>query len=211
MNCEEIKNLIVRYFDDELNESEKASLHHHIGKCEGCLSDFKEMEKMFLILEKENNNLLEAREFYFRNLDPLEVVSKKSKRKWFDLSLNPYLSLASFVLITLLVFFNFSDEPLNQVADNSLQDKNQNLETLYETDSEELTNFYLNQEYLIENAETFTIFQSEYFESIINSLREMQNQLINYYYGSEFYNLNTVELNDQEINEIIAQLETIKF
>lgn len=211
MNCEEIKNLIVRYFDSELNEPEKAFLQHHLGECKTCLSEFKDLEKLFLVLEKENNNLLETKEHYFRNLDPLEIVSKKSKRKWYELSLNPYLSLASLVLIIFLVFFNFSDDQLNQVANKYLQDKNQNLESSFETDSEELTNFYLNEEYLIENAENLNILRSEYFQGIVNSLREMQNQLINNFYENEFYNLNTADLNDDEINEIIAQLETRKF
>ena len=52
MKCKQYQNLIMRYFDHELNEKEKYILKQHIDLCLACSTLFKELNGILNTLEK---------------------------------------------------------------------------------------------------------------------------------------------------------------
>lgn len=46
MNCKDIQNLSMRYFDGDLDDMEYARLRQHLQNCPGCLSEFEEMNQV---------------------------------------------------------------------------------------------------------------------------------------------------------------------
>lgn len=211
MFCEDIKNLMIKHFDEGLNIEERKTLNQHLDVCEKCKLDFEELEKMFSTLEIENQFLLESREPYFRLLNPLEIVQRKSRRKWFTFNLNPAFSLVAVILVAFTIFFYLSDKPVNQTNNFSSAEQKQNNESVTETTYEDDISFYLNQDYLIDNVEVNDLTKSSYFDDALNLLREFQNQLISNL-NDEHYYISTIDyLSDNEIDEIISQLKTKKF
>lgn len=46
MSCEQISEYMMKYFDHELTEEEKAVFDSHIGKCEACKTEFETMSQI---------------------------------------------------------------------------------------------------------------------------------------------------------------------
>jgi len=49
MTCEDYKELMMGYLDDELDEAQRKAFEEHIGRCAGCaaeLKEFKELKKV---------------------------------------------------------------------------------------------------------------------------------------------------------------------
>lgn len=210
MYCEEINRLIFKYFDEGLNEHENSILMQHLNSCESCRRDFEEFSKMFFTLDEENNLFLEKNEAYFRSLDPLEIIHKKSKIKWFSFSFNPAISLAVVVLVAFVIFLYMFNQPYSSVNNKSIIMKNNDNENILEPVYEDYT-FYLNQDYLIENVDLSNLRESTYFEDAIKLLEEFQNQIINNFLIEQSDIFSFDDLGAKEIDEIIAQLEMKKF
>ncbi len=211
MFCDEIKTLIIKYFDNEITEKEQLILSEHINSCETCRAEYDEMQKVFSVLETEKNDLLESREFYFRNIDPLEVIQKKYEKKLFKFRFNPVFGFVMIFLIGLVFFFyisvttsSISDKSSIVVKEKALEDEN-GIETIYE---DHIT-LYINQNFLIENININDFSQINYFHDVIEILREIQNSFSNNFYGTE--TIHADELTENDVKEIIAQLETKQF
>lgn len=212
MFCEDIKKLMIKYFDEGLTNEENLALNEHLEVCDKCKSEFNDLEKLFFTLETENQILLERQESYFNTLNPLEVVQQKSsKKKWFVFNLNPAFSLVMVLVVAVAIFFTLSNQSNKFTSDNSFVENNLNSENQHVSDYDDYFNFYLNQDYLLDNVQVSEITKSDYFNDAINLLKEFQNQLIGNFSEDQYY-ISTVDyLNDKEVDEIIAQLEMKKF
>lgn len=212
MFCEDIKKLMIKYFDEGLTNEENLALNEHLEVCDKCKSEFKDLEKLFFTLETENQILLERQESYLRTLNPFEVVQQKSsKKKWFVFNLNPAFSLVMVLVVAVAIFFTLSNQSNKFTSDNSFVENNLNSENQHVSDYDDYFNFYLNQDYLLDNVQVSEITKSDYFNDAINLLKEFQNQLIGNFSEDQYY-ISTVDyLNDKEVDEIIAQLEMKKF
>jgi len=51
MNCDEIKNLLSLYIDDELDEEERLLVEEHLQKCEECQKELEEYKKIIQALK----------------------------------------------------------------------------------------------------------------------------------------------------------------
>jgi len=51
MNCDEIKNLLSLYIDDELDEEERLLVEEHLQKCEECKKELEEYKKIIQALK----------------------------------------------------------------------------------------------------------------------------------------------------------------
>ncbi|MGB4439865.1 MAG: DUF4349 domain-containing protein [Sedimentibacter sp.] len=51
MNCDEIKNLLSLYIDDELDEEERLLVEEHLQKCEDCQKELEEYKKIIQALK----------------------------------------------------------------------------------------------------------------------------------------------------------------
>lgn len=212
MFCEDIKKLMIKYFDEGLTNEENLALNEHLEVCDKCKYEFKDLEKLFFTLETENQILLERQESYLRTLNPFEVVQQKSsKKKWFVFNLNPAFSLVMVLVVAVAIFFTLSNQTNKFTSDNSFVENNLNSENQHVSDYDDYFNFYLNQDYLLDNVQVSEITKSDYFNDAINLLKEFQNQLIGNFSEDQYY-ISTVDyLNDKEVDEIIAQLEMKKF
>lgn len=205
MYCEKFQNLIVRFFDNDINVIERDQLFKHLKTCSECKLKFDEMEKLFQNLKVENEKFIESKEFYFQSITPEKIVSKTQIKKWNILSFRPALSFAVMILIAFAVVFYMNDYI------NSRNSKISDLKTKTESEvnSDFSTNFldtYFNENFIIENFGESILNQTDFHELKLDLINEYQNQnnLIDGLMNDPVENLS--ELTDQEINEILSQL-----
>ncbi|MCX7612386.1 MAG: zf-HC2 domain-containing protein [Ignavibacterium sp.] len=211
MYCDEIKNLIIKYFDNDLSESESILLNQHLQTCQNCKTEFDEMEHFFSILQQEKNELVESRESYFNEIDALEIVNSKRRKRLFNFELKPAFSLAVVVLIGFVLFFTIGKNNLTKFNEGDLTENEQisNTDDSTVTIYEDYITTYLNQNYILDNLYLKDFSEINYFNDVINMLNDLQHSLINNSYG--FESVNYDELTENEVQEIIAQLETKQF
>lgn len=212
MLCDDIKKLIVKYFDETLQNEEFSVLDEHLRNCESCKTEFEEMKNLFSTLSDENSKFIESKEFYFNNLDALEIVRRKSEKKIFKLQLNPAFSLAMLLVVGFIFFIYFNNNIWNAFKSTPTADSNDlitangnNTETIYD----DYVTTYLNQHILLENVNLSDIPHDSYFNEILNMLQSFQGSLINSFYEIDALHLD--ELTNNDVQEIIAQLETKQF
>ncbi len=206
MYCEKFQDLIVRFFDNDINETEKGQLFDHIKTCNKCKLEFDEMEKMFQNLKVENEKFIESKEFYLQSITPDKIISKASTTKWNILSFRPALSFAVMILIAFAVMFYMNDY-INS-RNSEIADLKTKTET--EVDSNFSTNFldiYLNENFIIENFGESILNHTDFNELKQELINEYQNQsnLLNGLMNDPVENLS--KLSDQELNEILSQLD----
>jgi len=204
MNCDDYKKLMIDFFDSGLSQKENELLNKHLEECNSCKSEFEKLKKLFVALEKENQIFLIESEKYIQSIDVDEVISKK-KKKWYEFQFKPSFAVALIVLISLAIYFGL-------INVNSLNDKNiTSEESSTETTSTDFVSSYLNQDYIYENIDETSLPQSNYFKDVINFIDELPYSTLS---SQDFLNdLNSTisNLNEKEVDELIAQLESKKF
>ena len=116
MNCNEIKDMMSLYIDDELEDEEKLLFEHHIESCEHCKKELDEYRKMVNILQ----NLPEE--------EPPKGYCKRLHEKLLDVKLNNKTSMrsrwiryssiaAAFVLIISTIYFANMNGSFNRSMD----------------------------------------------------------------------------------------------
>lgn len=55
MNCNRSNDLIMKYFDGTVNESERLQLMQHINTCKSCCDEFESLKDIFNCLEEDNH------------------------------------------------------------------------------------------------------------------------------------------------------------
>lgn len=210
MNCEEIYRLIIKHFDEGLNQEENSILTQHFEVCEKCKMDFEKFSKMFQSLDKENEQLLYSKEAYLQSIDVLEIVHRKKKKKFLPLVFNPALSLATFVLVAIGIFLYLYNQPSNKINKTYVEQNINNGKTVNPIYDDDFS-FYLNQDYIIEGIEITDIDNSDYFNDAIKLLREVRDQVINNFFEEQSFISNIDNLDKKELDDIIAQLEMKKF
>ena len=45
MKCEEVDNRMIDYLDNRLEEAERREIETHLGTCERCLDELKDLKK----------------------------------------------------------------------------------------------------------------------------------------------------------------------
>ena len=108
-------------------------------------------------------------------------------------------------MISLAIYFSL-------INVNSLNDKNiTSEESSTETTSTDFLSGYLNQDYIYENIDETSLPQSNYFKDVINFIDELPYSTLS---SQDFLNeLNSTisNLNEKEVDALIAQLESKKF
>jgi hypothetical protein len=205
MNCDDYKKLMIDFFESGLSQKENELLNKHLEECNSCKSEFEELKKLFVTLEKENQIFLIESEKYIQSIDVDEVISKKKKKKWYEFQFKPSFAVALIFLISLAIYFSL-------INVNSLNDKNiSSEESSTETTSTDFVSSYLNQDYIYENIDETSLPQSNYFKDVINFIDELPYSTLS---GQDFLNyLNSTisNLDEKEVDELIAQLESKKF
>lgn len=130
--CEEIRNLLSAYIDDELSESETDRVEAHLADCEQCCLEFEKLEEtvglvhMFGLMEAPANLQREI----LTELDkesPLEQLLVYFKRLT-DISQIPAPQIATIVATVALIFLGiFSYNQYRQIHD--LKEQNAQLRT----------------------------------------------------------------------------------
>ncbi len=204
MNCEKIKELIIKNFDEGISEEEKALMHEHLDKCSSCQIEFKKINKMFTLLNEEKEDLLSSRETYFQGLNPLEVVHKTRKRT-FLLQIKPAYSFTFVVIIALMVLVYFVR--LNITADNKMMTQNQKTNSFEESFEIDYFDTYLNERYLFSLLDDTTI-SGNGTNTLDHLLGDFINQAYNYLMMNNDLIPDYSTLSDEDIDELITQLDT---
>jgi len=204
MNCDDYKKLMIDFFDSGLSQKENQLLNKHLEECNSCKSEFEELKKLFVALEKENQIFLIESEKYIQSIDVDEVISKK-KKKWYEFQFKPSFAVALIVLISLAIYFSL-------INVNSLNDKNiTSEESSTETTSTDFVSSYLNQDYIYENIDETSLPQSNYFKDVINFIDELPYSTLSSQDFLNDFNSTISNLDEKEVDELIAQLESKKF
>ena len=204
MNCDDYKKLMIDFFDSGLSQKENQLLNKHLEECNSCKSEFEELKKLFVALEKENQIFLIESEKYIQSIDVDEVISKK-KKKWYEFQFKPSFAVALIVLISLAIYFSL-------INVNSLNDKNiTSEESSNETTSTDFVSSYLNQDYIYENIDETSLPQSNYFKDVINFIDELPYSTLSSQDFLNDFNSTISNLDEKEVDELIAQLESKKF
>ena len=204
MNCDDYKKLMIDFFDSGLSQKENELLNKHLEECNSCKSEFEELKKLFVALEKENQIFLIESEKYIQSIDVDEVISKK-KKKWYEFQFKPSFAVALIVLISLAIYFSL-------INVNSLNDKNiTSEESSTETTSTDFVSSYLNQDYIYENIDETSLPQSNYFKDVINFIDELPYSTLSSQDFLNDFNSTISNLDEKEVDELIAQLESKKF
>ena len=204
MNCDDYKKLMIDFFDSGLSQKENELLNKHLEECNSCKSEFEELKKLFVTLEKENQIFLIESEKYIQSIDIDEVISKK-KKKWYEFQFKPSFAVALIVLISLAIYFSL-------INVNSLNDKNiTSEESSTETTSTDFVSSYLNQDYIYENIDETSLPQSNYFKDVINFIDELPYSTLSSQDFLNDFNSTISNLDEKEVDELIAQLESKKF
>ncbi|MGB9664044.1 MAG: zf-HC2 domain-containing protein [Ignavibacteria bacterium] len=205
MYCEDYKKLMIEFFDTGLTDLDKTLLDKHLEVCKSCTTEFEELKNLFVSLEKENQILLNESERYIQAIDVEDIISKRKKTNWFEFQFKPSFAFAVMLLIAFVVYFNLSS--VKSISNREIVRQ----ENLNETNSTDFLSSYINQDYIYENIDLTTLPQSDYFKDVVNFLDQLgylflsNDNLINDSYPA----LNN--LDEKEMDEIIAQLENKKF
>lgn len=204
MYCDDYKKLMIEYFDTGLSDQQNYLLNSHLEVCDYCKSEFEELKKLFVALEKENQSLLIESENYIKKIDVDEIISKK-KKKWYKFQFRPSLAFAVIVLISLATYFSLTN--VNFLSDKNIVKE----ETSNEQSTIDFLSSYLNQDYIYENIDETSLPQSSYFEDVLNFLDELPYSIIHNQDVFNDINSSINNLDEKEIDELIAQLENKKF
>lgn len=205
MFCDDYKKLMIEYFDTGLKDQDKIRLDEHLEICSSCKTEFNELEKLFNSLERENQIVSVESEKYIQSIDVDEIIARKKKRKWFEFQFSQSIAFALILLVSIVIYFN-----LTKV--NNLNNKSLNGElTMSETTTNDFLGDYINQDYLYENVDETILSQSDYFKDVLNFIDELESLAFtnqDLLIGTET-EINKIDEND--VDEIIAQLENKKF
>jgi len=204
MYCDDFKKLMIEYFDSGLNNEKNSLLTKHLEVCDSCKTEFEELKNLFVALEKENQSLLIESENYIKKIDVDEIISKK-KKKWYKFQFRPSLAFAVIVLISLATYFSLTN--VNFLSDKNIVKE----ETSNEQSTIDFLSSYLNQDYIYENIDETTLPKSDYFKDVINFIDQLPYSTL---FNQDLFNgLNSsiINLDEKEVDELIAQLENKKF
>ena len=205
MYCDDYKKLMIEFFDTGLKEEQLELLNQHLENCNSCKSEFEELKKFFLSLEKENQTLLIESEKYIQSIDVDEIISKKKNTKWYEFQFKLSFALAVTILISLVMYFSLTNP-------NRLTDKDYTKEdTSIESSTTDFLSEYFNQDYLYENVDATILPQSNYFNDVINFIDELQYSLISNFDTFNGLSSEISKIYEDDMDEIISQLENKKF
>jgi hypothetical protein len=205
MYCEDYKNLIFEYFDTGLADEEKAFLDKHLAVCNSCKKEFEELQNLFALLEKENEIVQNESKEYIHSIDVEEIVSKRKNKKWLDFQFKPSFAFAIMLLISLIAYFNLSSVKSINNAEVVKQ------ESLNETNTADFLSDYINQDYIYENIDLTALPQSDYFKDVVNFIDELSYSFLSNENLISISNPALNDLDEKDMDEIIAQLENKKF
>ncbi len=115
MYCEKIKPLLYEYFDKVISDEDLKILVRHFEICESCSQELSDLEKLNILLKKENFELLERKYFYFENLRLTSTGNRFKKTRKLIPALRYSLSYAFIVFVGALLFVSNSFD--NKVTD----------------------------------------------------------------------------------------------
>jgi predicted anti-sigma-YlaC factor YlaD len=101
MNCEISNDLIMKYFDGDINDIESAQLKQHLKTCGPCSTDFKNMSDIFGVLER-GNPIEPPQNFEAQVMSKINAYEVE-KRKRTDRSLGFLYTAACMMLLLLSV------------------------------------------------------------------------------------------------------------
>lgn len=103
MNCETSNELIMKYFDGEINDIEEVQLMQHIKSCKTCSEEFVCMKETFSALET-SDEINPPEDFEARVMDRINAIEYSEKLKYSRFLVLLY-NVASIVSIVLLLFY----------------------------------------------------------------------------------------------------------
>ena len=103
MNCNEIKDMLPLYIDDELEDAEKKLVEEHIKKCENCKKELEEYKKIIYMLQNMTEE--EPPKGYCKRLHDKLLKTKVEKKISIRSRWIKYGSIAAaFVLVVSVIY-----------------------------------------------------------------------------------------------------------
>ncbi|AFH49053.1 Hypothetical protein IALB_1343 [Ignavibacterium album JCM 16511] len=184
-------DLIIRYFDGELNESEKENLFKDLECDIELRKEFESIKKIY-DLKKDVNNVQLDRKYLDSILTEFKAkIEKGSEKKLFNPAFASALAIV-FIALTMLIFIpNESKDSINNFSDISDEELIQNLSQDYSG-----------------------LIQEEKIDSLLNAELKTAPDKISYYVfnGDDITDLYKKNLiNPEDENEIYTELIDKKF
>jgi len=120
MNCENIKEYIYLYIDNELNEEEEKALMQHISSCTNCNNIFNEI----LSLDTQIKNLYSPKELPPKYEDKIRISITRNRIQYFFSKKSSLIGIAAAILVCCLVVPWNNDSFLNQITNRITSNKN---------------------------------------------------------------------------------------
>ncbi|HEY8349133.1 MAG TPA: zf-HC2 domain-containing protein [Clostridiales bacterium] len=80
MNCDTSKELMMKYFDGEMDEAEEKQFREHLKACSGCSEEFGCMEAIFSTLD-EKVEIEPPDDFEARVMDKVALIENQKKER----------------------------------------------------------------------------------------------------------------------------------
>lgn len=103
MNCETANELIMKYFDGEINDIEEAQLMQHLKTCKSCSEEFRCMKEVFATIQAESG-IEPPENFEAMVMDKINALEYAQKQEYSRMLVLLY-NAASIVSILLMLFF----------------------------------------------------------------------------------------------------------
>ncbi|HOQ07120.1 MAG TPA: anti-sigma factor [Clostridiales bacterium] len=103
MNCDTSKDLMMKYFDGEMDEAEEKQFREHLKTCSGCRDEFSCMEAIFASLD-EKVEIEPPDDFEARVMDKVALIEKQRRERSAKRIVWLY-NLATMLSIILLLIF----------------------------------------------------------------------------------------------------------
>ncbi|MCX8009970.1 MAG: hypothetical protein N3A61_02360 [Ignavibacteria bacterium] len=205
MNCDKYKPLILDYFEKSISDVDLKLLLEHLDECPMCKDDLIEIESVTALLKKDNEQFLKEKYFYFQNLTPNKIVSKRPRKKFIK-----FVPQKAFVLTAVVFFLTFA--LVNSVFIHSSEPNEVSLSQveLQGLDLSEVSPSLFNGE-LIYNISTDRLLNSNYFKNEIEILNTLDDGFLPTL--QKYFELDNtlIEMNSKDVDNILEQLKNKSF
>lgn len=205
MNCDKYKPLILDYFEKSITIEDLRLLLDHLNECSMCKDDLIEIESLTTLLKQDNEQFLNERYFYFQNLIPNKIVSKRSRQKFISLLPSKAFGLTFVIFVLTIVLINTIFIRSGGVSEISISQTE-----LQDFDPYEVSPGLFNGE-SIYNISVDRLLNSNYFKTEFEILNKFDNGFLPSL--KKYFELDNqiIEMNSKDVDTILEQLKNKSF
>ncbi|HEX2925431.1 MAG TPA: zf-HC2 domain-containing protein [Ruminiclostridium sp.] len=113
MNCNQSQNLMMKYFDRDLNDIEEAQLKQHLKSCSNCSEEFSNFKQIFTEIEQDPE-IEPPEDFELQVMDRIEKETFMYKKPKDDSTFVYNILMVAVSLVFVIVFGGIMWEALNK-------------------------------------------------------------------------------------------------